>query len=315
MTAPAVEIVAAADATNDAMVTATAEGLPSSARVQLVERPSPAADVIVQVQWSDAEHRRARLVVRTSDGRSAERTLSFDASDPASERGRALGFAVAAMIPEDLRTEEPHEEPAPAKPVSPPVNTPAPTPTAAPTPPSDARPDERRHDGDLRRALWIDATTQGALGIGGSASGLGGALAIRVPFEHLALRAGGAIRAGEVDEANASSTLVRADAGIAVFTVVVDPKLLVGARTGLVVLRHALSRTEEDGTRTSGAHTLVGLELMAEASFAIATRLAVIAAAGTEVAFGQTAVVVGEKQAATLPPVRAVFEAGARFAF
>jgi hypothetical protein len=311
MTAPAVEIVAPADAMNDAMAAATADGLPPDAIVRIVARASPAADIVAEVHWSDEERQHARLVVRTKDGRTAERTLDFGPGDPARERGRTLGFAVAAMIPEELRLEAPTSDREPSR-VSPPS---AP---AEPGPPRALRSTEHdrpREDRGLRSALWLDASAQGGVGVGGNATGLGGALAARVPFEHVALRIGGAIRGGSVDEADASSALFRADAGIAFYTVIVDPRLVVGARTGLLVLHHSLGRSEPAGLRTTDTHTLLGAEGLLEGSIALSARFAVVLATGAEVAFGQTRIIVGDTRVAVLPPVRVISELGARVAF
>jgi hypothetical protein len=314
VTAPAVEIIAPVDAMNDAMTAATADGLPSEASVRIVDRASTTADVVAEVQWADGDRRHARLVVRTKDGRSTERILDFAAGDPPRERGRAIGFAVAAMIPEDLRVPDATADATPARRLPEPV-VPAPPPTAVPDAPPAKEPDRARLQPSRRSSLWLEASAQGGVGVGGSATGLGGALAARVPFAHVALRIGGAIRGGHVDEANAASTLFRADGGVSFFTVVLHPDITVGARAGLLVLHHSLARIEPSGTRTAGTHTLLGAEALAEGSFAFSPRIAALLAAGAEVAFGQTAVVVTDARVAVLPPIRLVSELGLRFSF
>ena len=311
MTSPAVEIVAPHEgsAISDAMIAATAEGLPDGSTVRVVERPSTNADVVVRVRWSDDTHRRAILVVRTRDGRETERTFSFDAADPEAERGRTLGFALVAMVPEEMRVAS-----RPTPPDPPAVSATPSAVAAQPEAPQRDSPDSVARSVAGAR-LWLDGLGHASAGVAGSAGGIGGGLAVRLRLGSIALRVGGAARAGSVDEANASSTTLRGDAGVAYSTVLVDPHLLVGARTGLVLLRHALQRTEADGSSSSGAHTLPGVEVMAEISYAFSPWFALTAGAGTEIAFGVTRIRVGPTRVGEIPPVRFVGEAGARFAF
>jgi hypothetical protein len=301
MTAPAIEIVVTADTTtSSAMVEATAEGLPPGAQVQVVDRATPGADVVVTVRWGDESGRRATLHVRTRDGREAERVLSFGAADPDRERGRALGFAVAAMIPDDVRGAE---APTPAAKVEGPLPAPVqPVPDAVIVPSiADAK-------------LWVDASAQGATGFVGSASSVGGAIAVRTLLRPFALRVGGAARVGEVSEADASSLLFRGDAGVGFFTVAFDPRVTLGGRAGLVVFHHSLQRTE-DSARISGTHTLLGAEVLLEGSIALSSHFALVAAMGAEVAFGTTRVLIGPSRVAVIPAVRPVAELGVRIAF
>jgi hypothetical protein len=310
MSAPVVVVVAppapSADPVVDAMMEAAQEGLPAATRVRLAAESDAAveADVVVVLRWADDTRRRATLRVRTRDGRASERDVAFGAADPAAERGRALGFAAVAMIPEDVRLAPERVAPEPVQP-SPVVTSP---PEEAPRPPVGLR----------TGRVWIEATAQGTTAFAGSANALGGGVAVRFPLRSIALRVGGAVRAGAVTEADASSLLVRADAGVAFWTVAFDPRLILGARTGLVVFRHALSRTprgEVDGSTTSGTHTLFGMELLGEASWALGSSISLIAGAGAEVAFGTTSVLLGPQRVASLPAVRVLMEAGVRMTF
>ncbi len=303
MTAPVVEIVVSADATTSrAMVESAAEGLPPSARVQVVDRATPRADVVVTVRWADESERHATLHVRTRDGREAERVLTFAAVDPDRERGRALGFAVAAMIPDDVRGAE---EPTTAVTVD------------MPAPPHRAPPShvDRQPPSIADAKLWLDASAQGATGFVGSANSVGGAIAVRTILRPFALRAGGAARAGAMAEADASSLLFRGDAGVGLYTIAFDPRVTLGGRTGLVVFHHSLRRTETGGTPISGSHTLLGAELMVEGSVAVSSRLGLVAAIGAEVAFGTTRVLIGPARVGVIPAVRPIAELGVRIAF
>jgi hypothetical protein len=58
-------------------------------------------DAVAELIWRDADHRRATLRVHLRrSARWVERSFTFGPSDPAAERGRTLGFAVAAILPE-----------------------------------------------------------------------------------------------------------------------------------------------------------------------------------------------------------------------
>ena len=294
-----------ADPALEGMLEATAEGLPPGTRVQLgaPATDTSGADAVVVLRWADDTHRRARLHIATRDGRENDRELVFAADDPHRERGRALGYATVAIIPEDLRTPEPPPRERRAEPPPAPLTAPAEPGAGAAERPE--RPER----------LWIDATAQGTTGFVGSAGAIGGGLAARVPFGPIAVRAGVAARAGAVAEADASSLMLRADVGLGFWTVVLDPRLTVGARTGFVLFRHVLRPTGPDEGRTAGTHTLLGTEAVAEASWALGARLSLIGGGGAEIAFGKTRVLVGPSQVSVIPPFRIVAELGARVRF
>ncbi len=317
MTAPAVEIVVPGDTTlSSAMVEATAEGLPANARVQTVDRATSNADVVVTLRWASDNDRRATLHVRVRDGRESERVVVFGAADPDRERGRTLGFAVAAMIPDDVRGPDDAPPPPPPKPEAVPPTPPTPAPTPSPSPPREAPPRSSRSTPIDDARLWLDASAQGATGFTGTASSLGGALAVRMPLRPIVLRLGGAVRGGEIEEVEASSTTFRGDAGVGFYAFVLDRQVMLGARTGLVVFRHSLIRTDPNsGAEISGGHTLFGMEAMAEGAWVFSPRLAAVAAAGTEVAFGTTRVLVGASRITAIPALRPVAELGIRLAF
>lgn len=301
MSAPVVVIVAepiaAGDPTLQAMLDAAGEGLPAGARLLVTTPPDESrdADVVVVVRWADEAHTRATLHTRTRDGRSADRTVSFAPADPERERGRALGYALVAMIPGELRAPEP---PPPAKEVAPPSR-------------AEPGPEEPRSMG----RAWIEGTFQGSTGLSGSVTLGGAGLAVRLPLPPIALRAGVALRGGSVSEADASSLLVRGDLGVALFTVVVDPRLTLGMRSGLVLFHHALKRTPPEGGTLSGTRTLLGTEVLGEASWTLGSHFALVGAIGAEVAFGTTRVLVGTREVTLLPPVRPLGELGVRAIF
>lgn len=279
-----------------AMVAAASEGLPSGTRVVVSPRATD-ADVVVVVRWADAERRRATVEVRPREGATSQRVLAFSDADPEAERGRAVGFAVVAMVPERLR--EPEAPPPPA-----PAPTPPPGSVERPRPPPAREP-----------RVWLEASAQGSAGLGGPAGAVGPALAARLPLGPLAPRLGVAGRFGDVGEADATMTTLRADAGLSYWTVLFGPTVRGGARVGLVAVRHAVRRTEPGGAATSDAHALLGAEALAEGAVAIAGPAWLVAGIGAEIAFGTTRVFVGPERVADVPPARLVGELGARFSF
>jgi hypothetical protein len=73
-------------------------------------------DAVAELIWRDAEHRRATLRVHLRQSRRwIERSFTFAATDPAAERGRTLGFAVASILPEAAKPAPPTSAPTPAQ--------------------------------------------------------------------------------------------------------------------------------------------------------------------------------------------------------
>ena len=68
-----------------------------------------AAQAVAQVEWLDPEHTRARVRVHAvENNRWVERIITFAVVDTSIERGRALGFAVTSMLPEEVLAAHPH---------------------------------------------------------------------------------------------------------------------------------------------------------------------------------------------------------------
>jgi hypothetical protein len=103
----------------------------------LAAEASAHASAVAEVLWEDPGHRRARLRIHLARSQGwVERSVTFSPTDPAAERGRMLGFAVALVIPE--RPEERSGDPAaPPGPATPGAASPSPTtPPPVTTPPS-----------------------------------------------------------------------------------------------------------------------------------------------------------------------------------
>jgi hypothetical protein len=85
--------------TNVAVQTLETRGLPDDDGALAVERAAHAA-ALVELVWTDAGHRVARVRVHLAASRRwVERSFAFGPADPPSEQGRAMGFAVATMLP------------------------------------------------------------------------------------------------------------------------------------------------------------------------------------------------------------------------
>src|SRR5258707_12814606 len=75
-------------------------GAPTDADALAAEGASR-PDAVAELVWRDPDHRHATLRVHLRQNhRWIERSFTFAASDPAPERGRTLGFAVASILPE-----------------------------------------------------------------------------------------------------------------------------------------------------------------------------------------------------------------------
>ena len=264
------------------------------------------ASAVVELLWKDVEHRRATLHVRIqSSPRWADRDIGFDALDVEAERGRMLGFALASMMPEEIRS------PAPPLPVPAPPLPPPPPPEERPVPP----PGE-----PIRWHGAVDAACNGSLG--GDATGLGGSISGSWDFAPtLSLRVGAAARVGQVEAAGATSLIVYGAIGLAwrVVPATTRRSLGVGVRLDLLGIRDEVSRPSTDGGTTHSSLLLPGADLALEASWLFArtgkSALSIFASAGGEAAFGATPVFVHGERVATIPPARGVGELGARVHF
>jgi hypothetical protein len=171
--------------------------LPSEAQaVALAERVGAAA--VVEVDWVGPLHTRALLHVRTArEADWVERQIDFAQSDPPSEYGRTVGFAIASMI---TRLSAPPPSPdLPASPPAPPTPEAAPSAASAESEPERPRPLPREADAPVdapfgaKRAIELVAVASAPpIGIGGAAS----AFASVLPY--LAVQVTGGVRFGSI---------------------------------------------------------------------------------------------------------------------
>ncbi|MBX3201918.1 MAG: hypothetical protein KF894_27530 [Labilithrix sp.] len=256
------------------------------------------ARAVARVSWADGSHERARLRVHVApSGEWADDELTFAPHDAASEKGRTLGYALASMVQRVARP--------------PPVGDADGRAPAATVEPREQPTTEPARAEPARSALDVFAQANGALG--GGATSLGGSGGARWwPFARVGIRAAAGGRTGTLSAADATTTTLFASAGPS-YRVPVTSTLELGARADVIVLRHAVTRSEL--VETTRARWLGAVGLMLEASWSLGRHAGVIAAAGAELAFGTTAVSVGGAPSGDLPPARAVTELGLRFRF
>lgn len=261
------------------------------------------------VSWSDHQRRATLHFVTLPEGRWSDREIRFDASDAAPERGRTIGFALASMVPDDALAARDH---AAAEPPRAPV---VPLPSVAPPPP-----DPKEAAAPLPRSyrMGVDAAALAVTGLGGYGGGVGAVLGFRVSLAGpLAGRAALGARVGEIGPAQATSRVLSGGLGAA-WQVSLDARGQwgIGARADALVLHHEVSHFSADDLSANARSRFVpAFDAALEGTFRFAESAAVVTAAGTEVALGQTKVVVKGREVASLPPARLFAEAGLRLLF
>lgn len=278
-----------------------------------VETPGgDGAPLVGVVTWSDRQRRVTIHFTNPRDGRSSDREIRFDASDAPAERGRAVGFALASMVPAEelVRPGEPRPTnvaPAPPAPQSP---IPTSTPPATPSETSVAPP---RANG-----LALDATAVATTAVGGYGGGLGGTFAFRVPLlGAVGARVALGARGGEVRPAQATSRVFVGAVGLT-WQPWLDSRRrwAAGARVDALVLNHQLSHFSDDDPESVPLSRFVpGFDAAIEAAFRFSDRALLVAAVGPEVALGKTEIIVRGREVATLSPVRIFGEMGVRVSF
>ena len=270
------------------------------------------ASAVAELLWKDPEHRRATLHFHAepSTSRWTDREIGFDATDADAERGRMIGFALASMLPELAAGA--------AAPPPPPSSPPSPSPPPPPPEPARRGEDEARSEGppappgEVHR--WLGAVDLAVAGsLGGDATALGGVLSARWDFApSFSARLAGAVRGGEVGAAGASSTIGSGAAGLVWRAIPATTTRALGLalRADVLAMQVRLSRAASHATLW-----LPGADLAVEGSWMLARPVALFAAAGAEAAFGATDVFLFSQRVTTLPPVRALGEAGIRAHF
>lgn len=285
------------EATEPGAIVLTRETAPASdADVARMATALHADDVVV-VSWrhDDKWTVQLRVLATAAPAHWSERELSFTDADPPRERGRAAGFAISSMLQR-------------AEPPPPPPPTPPSPPAAREMPPP--RPSEGL-------AFGVELLAAVAGGLGGAAPGAGVELAGRLRFlPRFALVAGGGFRTGHVGSAQATLTQVPLRAGAAWESAPLGgTPVALGARVDLGVVLQSLSRTDTAGQEATERRAVPFGAALFEGSLYFTPRIALALAAGPEVAFGATKVIVGTEVRDKVPPVRIVGELGLRVLF
>jgi hypothetical protein len=295
-------LLAARDAgtpTSDALVAALAEALGPASRVTVQGYPAPPSDetlaeraragratAVVRLVWDDPTQTRAALHVYLAKGdENHDQHVSFQPSDPAEERGRALGFVIASyLIPPLAR---------------PPVVA--------------ARP-------AIEPPRWaLEGFGTAARSLQGEGSGLGGGFGIRFwAGERWGLRLGVHVRTGSVIAASASSLAAGASAGL--FRVLAASEgrhgLSLLARAEGLLLYDALTHlSPDDPAPVRKGRFLPAAAALLEVEWRLAAAAALHVGGGFEQAFGATDVFVHRQPVAVVGRSRVVAEAGFRTRF
>jgi hypothetical protein len=313
-------VVAAGDGqgqVTQAMREAAIEALGSGARVRLRELPvisdegariierELGAQVVALVSWRDSEHLQAQLRVHMpSRDLWTDRSMEFTSTDSPLERGRTLGFAIAAMLPEEvLPREEGAEGGSP--------ETPAP-------------PDRSTASGP-RAAASLKAI--GSLGVGGPASAAGAGVDVDLfVVRRLSLGAGGGVRNGAASPVPGSHFSMYFAAGFAWWALLPAPGADRGPSLGLRADARALYESvvvTGGGLTGRSGRWLPAADLAVELAWSLGHSLAVVAATGAEVAFGVTDIYVeqqvngasSQELKGVIPILRAIGELGIRVQF
>jgi hypothetical protein len=272
-----------------------------------------ARSVAVITTDAAAQHARIRLY-DAINGRQVEREVEFAAGDPIEERGRALGFTLASMLPDAEPATASAAPDAEAVAQAAPANPPAAAPAAAtpPPPPAPAPAPEPW-------TFAIDAAARAVAAIDGEGSGFGGTLGGQYRLgDHLALRAGAALHVGHVEPLEARLTIVDIGPGLVWRSNDAEP----GRRFALALRADAFARLQSvsrPAHRSRAAETrgrfMPGLGLGLEVTYALSREFAAFAGGGAQVLLGETEIVLHGQRVASFAPVGLGFELGARALF
>jgi hypothetical protein len=277
----------------------------------LIAEASAAHALLGLVSWDDRQRRVTIHVMNPAEGqRWVDREIVFDAADAPAERGRTVGFAVASMVPDEaLPTSHP-----PTSPVLP--SPPPPEVMARPAQRFEAPSPGTRSVHSHRLSLDASAVAVGAIdGVGG---GVGGVIALRAALgSGFATRIAFGARAGEISVAQATTNVIGGAAGLA-WQPFLDKgrRWAAGLRLDAQVQRQEVVHlSADDPSPAHRSRFIPAFDAAVEGAFRFVDYASLIAAVGTEVAFGRTDVYVHDRVLASVAPARLFGEAGLRVSF
>lgn len=270
------------------------------------------ATLLGVISWADQQRRVTIHFLAPPGDRWTDREIRFDAADAPSERGRTVGFALASMVADETfaaNERARHETETPA--------APGPALAKVVTPPATSS-DTTRVPAAQKPRMAFDASAVGVAGVGGYAGGFGGVLGFRFALAGpLAVRVALSARVGEVEPAQATSRVFGGALGLAWQPWLDgDHRWSGGARLGALLLRHELVHFSDDDPQPAHlARFMPGVDAALEGAYRLADYASLIAAGGTEIAFGETDVYLHGSPVASISPVRLFLETGLRVAF
>jgi hypothetical protein len=324
----------AADTAASAMAASAADGLEGRAHVELervsklpsdddaVQRATAAkATAVIEVSWPDADGRRAHLHAHLKpDAAWIDRDVLFEKTSKPWERGRAIGLAIAAMLPEEAAAaKEPVVEPAPEP--EPVVPTPPPPPVA-PSVNSGASPVVVSKTVDADRPLTRAATSFDLVLLGELATSFRDPVATTArlgatywPSSWLGVRVLAGYRASSVTAASARVAHFDGGAGLAARLYGSTAGLRVVMYADVRVAREVVTRTRLDGVEEQRAHTLPYAALTGEAGYGFAPNFGLVLTLGAELALGRTTLTVRDSAVSSLPAISLTSGLGLRWSY
>jgi hypothetical protein len=291
--------------TTGALIAAAQEALGGGTAIRVFEAAPPTDEAALEVEteidalgvvtliWQSPQRLQAAVRVHVArTDRWTSRDITFAAVDTPFERGRALGFAVASMLPDEVKARAAR--------------------ATEVTPPPQQQPAEPQR---------LNAIGLFGVGAAGDGSGVGGTLGgTRLVAESLELRAALSARNGSVAGLqNASLLVASVAAGVAWWPVapVAGHPVGAGLRADLALLRREVFFKGD-----SYGSFLPAADLLGQVAVRIAADLEVRIAVGGELAIGRTPVLVDTfmGSAATetsnqIPRLAPVGEVGVQYRF
>lgn len=272
------------------------------------------ATFVAEVTWAGPDRTVARLHAYSfRASRWIEHTLEFGPGDAPEERARAVGFAIASLLPMNTEPQPPVSSQAP------PAALPAP---ATATVPVDTTPTNAHVTGPAAQQKTavrgaLDATLQGASAIGGDGGGYGAGVGASLPVsQDWAARLGFAARFGNIDAATATTSTLIAELGIRYEHDLSKTSLVGGVGLDALLVRYEIGHFSSDDTsRAREATFSPGVAATLEPRWRLGPNADALLRVGGEAVFSRGRVYVAGQERTTVEPLRLVGGFGLRVRF